>query len=157
VPAGGQPYRRGMPDASSRRRWVIERGVESEAEVLAVEETGWTRGHALGVQVRLTVSIEPEGRTPFRSARPQWVGRGSVPSVGDRILVRYDPADEDLWAWVGSCRSAASGTVQPIDVARLHPAEEPSDRLQTLDELRGRGVLSRAEYELQRSATEDEI
>ncbi|MEA2450331.1 MAG: hypothetical protein QOG63_2263 [Thermoleophilaceae bacterium] len=48
-------------------------------------------------------------------------------------------------------------TVHPLDIARLHPAESRSDRLATLEELRERGVLSDAEYVVQRDEIVDEI
>jgi hypothetical protein len=47
--------------------------------------------------------------------------------------------------------------IHPLDIARLHPAERRDDRLATLEELRERGVLSDAEYALQRDAILDEI
>jgi hypothetical protein len=47
--------------------------------------------------------------------------------------------------------------IHPLDIARLHPAEKKADRLATLEELHDRGVLSDAEYELQRNEVLDEI
>jgi hypothetical protein len=47
--------------------------------------------------------------------------------------------------------------IHPLDIARLHPAERKADRLATLLELRDRGVLSEAEYALQRDEILDEI
>ena len=47
--------------------------------------------------------------------------------------------------------------VHHLDIARLHPAETKADRLATLEELHTRGVLSDAEYELQRNEVLDEI
>jgi hypothetical protein len=47
--------------------------------------------------------------------------------------------------------------VHHLDIARLHPAETKADRLATLEELHARGVLSDAEYELQRNEVLDEI
>ena len=47
--------------------------------------------------------------------------------------------------------------IHPLDIARLHPAEPRAHRLATLDELRERGVLSEAEYRVQRDEILDEI
>jgi hypothetical protein len=47
--------------------------------------------------------------------------------------------------------------IHPLDIARLHPAEPRADRLETLDELRERGVLSAAEHKVQRDEILDEI
>jgi hypothetical protein len=47
--------------------------------------------------------------------------------------------------------------IHPLDIARLHPAEPRAHRLQTLVELRERGVLSEAEYAVQRDEILDEI
>jgi hypothetical protein len=52
---------------------------------------------------------------------------------------------------------AKRSRVHPLDIARLHPAEQREHRLQTLEELRDRGVLSNAEYTLQRNEILDEI
>ena len=54
-------------------------------------------------------------------------------------------------------RKKKRSTVHPLDIARLHPAEHKDDRLATLEELRDRGVLSEAEYALQRDQILDEI
>ena len=47
--------------------------------------------------------------------------------------------------------------IHPLDIARLHPAEPRAHRLAVLEELRDRGVLSDAEYEVQRDEILDEI
>jgi|tagenome__1003787_1003787.scaffolds.fasta_scaffold7649043_1 hypothetical protein len=47
--------------------------------------------------------------------------------------------------------------IHPLDIARLHPAEPRGERLDTLEELHERGVLSAAEYAVQRDEILDEI
>jgi hypothetical protein len=54
-------------------------------------------------------------------------------------------------------RRKKRSAIHHLDIARLHPAEPRAHRLQTLEELRERGVLSDAEYEAKRDEILDEI
>jgi hypothetical protein len=57
----------------------------------------------------------------------------------------------------GKPRRRKRSAVHHLDIARLHPAEPRANRLETLAELHERGVLSDAEYRVQRDEIIDEI
>src|SRR4051794_38608208 len=127
-----------------RRRWLLEHGVEAPATVLGVADTGWSRGDGMGIEVELKLLLEPRGAAPRETTSREWVTRASVPQVGQRIIVRYDPGSTDAWAWDGEHDGRRKP--QPMDVSRLHPASEQNDRLEALRELKAVGALSEAEY-----------
>jgi hypothetical protein len=54
-------------------------------------------------------------------------------------------------------RRKKRSAIHHLDIARLHPAEPRADRLETLEELRQREVISDAEYAAKRDEILDEI
>jgi hypothetical protein len=139
-----------------RRRWLLEHGAETDATVLAVEDTGWSRGDGVGVEVELRLRLEPADEPSYETTRREWTTRSAMPRTGDRIVVRYDPGERDAWAWDGE-HDGGRKPQRPMDIARLHPAADRADRLEALAELREVGALSDAEYETQRTEILDEL
>jgi hypothetical protein len=144
-----------MLEERNRARWILANGADAEATVVAVEETGWSQADGIGIEIRLDVRIEPRGGAAYDATGREWVARSKKPKAGDRIAVRYDPREPFAWAWAGSVERRSR--IHQLDIARLHPAEQKDDRLQTLAELHDRGILSEAEYELEAAAIADEL
>ena len=140
-----------MLEERDRKRRVLTSGVDAEATVIAVVETGWSRDDGLGIEIALTVKIDGGHVVTGR----EWVAHSKMPRPGDRIAVRHDPRDRDDWAWAGSVERRSR--IHHLDIARLHPAEDRDDRLSTLAELKQRGILSESEYEIQSAEVADEI
>jgi hypothetical protein len=138
-----------------RRRWLLEHGVEAQATVLDVEDTGWSRGDGIGIEVKLTLLVEPRSAPAFETTSREWVNRSSVPQNGDHIAIRYDPEHRHAWAWDGERDGGRKP--KPMDISRLHPAAAPDDRLEALQELKSVGALSEAEFATQRDQILDEI
>jgi hypothetical protein len=144
---------------------------EAHATVIDVEDTGWLRGDGQAMKVRLSLRVESE--PVYETAGTRWIEHARIPRPGDRITIRHDPANPDDWTierrrdsdplmtilhHAVNADNALTETPEILyDVATLHPAERPDDRIEKLRELRESGVISLAEYTFQRDQVEDEL
>lgn len=67
-------------------------GVTGEAEVLGIEDTGMLINMNPVVRLRLKVTPAADGET-FETTGDSVVSKIAIPRVGDRIKLKYDPAD----------------------------------------------------------------
>jgi hypothetical protein len=75
----------------SKKRKILENGVSARAVVIDVADTGMTVND--NPRVKLTLQVQPEGGAPFEASKKATVSRVAIPSVGDQMWVRFDPAD----------------------------------------------------------------
>lgn len=77
------------PDTSFEK--LVTEGTSSQAEVLAVADTGITQNN--DPMVILTLRVRPQYGSEFEVEAKAVVSRVAIPRVGDVINVRYDPTD----------------------------------------------------------------
>lgn len=70
---------------------INEIGESAEALVLDISDTGISIN--LNPKIRLTLKVYPKDREPYVATVSQVVSRITVPRVGDRLNVKYDPND----------------------------------------------------------------
>jgi hypothetical protein len=72
-------------------QWVVQNGLEAMAEVLGVQDTGTTINNNPVVVMQLKVSTSMG--THFDTSAQAMVSRIAVPRTGDKIKIKYNPAD----------------------------------------------------------------
>lgn len=78
-------------DGVNQMNWVAQYGHTASAEVLSVMDTGATINMNPVVEVKLMVMPTTGG--PFETTARTMVSRIAVPRKGDRISIKYNPAD----------------------------------------------------------------
>jgi hypothetical protein len=101
----------------SKKKKILESGVQARALITNVEDTGVTINNE--PRVKLTLQVQPEGEVPFEAAKKTLVSRLSIPSVGDTLWVRYDPADRSHVEIDNSNTGAAQPSAQPVQTVNL--------------------------------------
>ncbi len=127
---------------SARLSRLVQAGVEAPAVVRAVELGSPTPLQG-GIPAQLRLSIEPSGATPYDVVIDQFLHESMARALapGGRVTAKVDPADP---------QSAIVWSTEPTRT----PASDPDERLAKLEELRNRGVLTDAEFEVQRAKLE---
>jgi hypothetical protein len=70
-------------------KYVNRIGEPAEAVVLDISDTGITIND--NPKVRLKLKVYPKDGEPFEAAVSQVVSRVTIPRVGDRVYVKFDP------------------------------------------------------------------
>jgi len=78
-------------DGVAQMNWVAQYGHGASAEVLEVADTGATINMNPVVQLKLTVT--PAAGGAFETTARTMVSRIAVPRKGDKINIKYNPAD----------------------------------------------------------------
>jgi hypothetical protein len=78
-------------DGVNQMNWVAQYGMDATAEVLSVADTGATINMNPVVELKLNVTSS-YGQT-FETIARTMVSRIAVPRTGDRINIKYNPAD----------------------------------------------------------------
>ena len=78
-------------DGANQAQWVAQNGVEATAEVIGVQDTGATVNNnpVVMMQLKVTTSVG----TQFDTNGQAMVSRIAVPRTGDKIKIKYNPAD----------------------------------------------------------------
>jgi len=135
LPIGGL-VARSIADEGVRRR-----GRDAPADVVAVRKTGLFVNE--DPQVVLKLRVRPPDGAPYEASLKSLVSQVAIPRAGDRVAVRYDPANRARVALLkgGAARPAAGPTPDAT------PATEVVDHLATIASLRESGVITPDEYE----------
>ena len=83
----GQAAMNGINQAN----WVAQNGLQASAEVPGVQDTGATVN--MNPMVMLTLKAVSAMGTEFQTTGQAMVSRVAVPRVGDKIQIKYNPAD----------------------------------------------------------------
>lgn len=84
------PYPSGL-NLQQRQQWLVQNGVETTTKVKFVDDKGITKnGNPL---VTLELDVRPKGTKPYFAAVSINVPRTSVPRAGDKVQIKYNPAD----------------------------------------------------------------
>lgn len=78
-------------DGIGQMNWVAQNGLAASAEVLSVADTGATVNMNPVVEMKLQVTTAMA--TSFETTARTVVSRIAVPRKGDRINIKYNPAD----------------------------------------------------------------
>ena len=83
----------GPEDLNSPRhqQWLQQNGADAVARVESVEDTGYAEPMTPVVVIDLWVT--PAAGAPFGTTIPINVPLAAVPKVGDRIKIKYNPAE----------------------------------------------------------------
>jgi hypothetical protein len=145
---------------------LVATGSRAVGVVLGVHDTGMTMND--NPRIRMSFRIEPlDGSAPFDAEKTKVVSRVQIPRAGDRYPVWYDAADRETWAYAtvdndqgrqsirqmfGAAAETMTGVGDPAAAAAQPaapapaPEADPVERLKKLEELRGAGILTDAEF-----------
>lgn len=131
---------------------VTATGVAGTARVLGVRDTGATLNDHPVCEVQLEVTVP--GQAPYAATITQAIPRMQAPMLqaGTSLAVKVDPADRDSvvldWQAQGEHAMALSG--QAMQNAGVTTAQDPVARLERLQALKDKGLLSEAEFDAQK-------
>ena len=78
-------------DHVNQMNWVAQNGLEANTDVLSVTDTGATI--SMNSVVELKLHVIPAAGAAFEATARTTVSRIAVPRKGDRISIKYNPAD----------------------------------------------------------------
>ena len=78
-------------DGAQQAQWVAQTGLEADAEVVGVQDTGTTVNNSPVVMLQLKVTTAMG--TQFDTTGQVMVSRIAVPRAGDKIKIKYNPMD----------------------------------------------------------------
>ena len=78
-------------DYVNQMNWVAQSGLEASTDVLSVTDTGATIN--LNPVVELKLHVIPTAGAAFEATARTMVSRIAVPRKGDRLNIKYNPAD----------------------------------------------------------------
>ena len=76
-------------DGAALGEELAKNGADGEAEVLGIQDTGATAN--MNPIVVLTIKVKPAKGDEFQTAGQLMVSRLSVPRVGDKVKIKYNP------------------------------------------------------------------
>jgi hypothetical protein len=78
-------------DGINQAQWVAQNGIDAVAEVIGVQDTVTTVNNnpVVMLQLKVTTSVG----TQFDTTGQSMVSRIAVPRAGDKIKIKYNPAD----------------------------------------------------------------
>ncbi|MEA2410819.1 MAG: hypothetical protein QOC77_1380 [Thermoleophilaceae bacterium] len=131
-------------------------GKHASGVITAVHDTGITVND--NPRVKMTVRVEPPAEAPFTIEKTSTVSRVSIPRVGDRCSVYYDPTNPQHSNAVTFTPAPGFATAfasvpqpaAPAAPAAAANAEDPLEQIAKLGQLRDRGLLTPAEFEAQK-------
>jgi hypothetical protein len=78
-------------DGLQQQQWLAQNGLDASAEVVMVQDTGATVN--MNPVVLLQMKVTPVAGAPFDVTTQTMVSRIAVPRAGDKIKIKYNPAN----------------------------------------------------------------
>jgi hypothetical protein len=78
-------------DGLQQQQWLAQNGLDAAAEVVMVKDTGATVN--MNPVVLLQMKVTPVAGAPFDVTTQTMVSRIAVPRAGDKIKIKYNPAN----------------------------------------------------------------
>ena len=78
-------------DGLQEQQWLAQNGLEATAEVVMVQDTGSTVN--MNPVVVIQMKVTPAAGAPFDLTTQTMVSRIAVPRAGDKIKIKYNPAN----------------------------------------------------------------
>lgn len=135
---------RGQYQSAAFAEAMIRDGVAAVATVRRVESTGVRYGSR--PQVRLTLEVASPGRATRERVVTEVLPMGIAAQPGQRLSIYVDPDDDTRWLIDWSAPPPES--VHASDPG--DPGRNASARLELLQSMRDRGLVTPEEYEAQR-------
>jgi hypothetical protein len=78
-------------DGLQQQQWLAQNGADATAEVVSVQDTGATVN--MNPVVLIQMKVTPAAGAPFDVTTQTMVSRIAVPRAGDKIKIKYNPAN----------------------------------------------------------------
>lgn len=78
-------------DGLKQQEWLAQNGVDAAAEVVMVQDSGATVN--MNPVVIIQMKVTPAAGAPFDVTTQTMVSRIAVPRAGDKIKIKYNPAN----------------------------------------------------------------
>jgi hypothetical protein len=79
-------------DGLKQQQWLAQSGLDATAEVMSIADTGSLIN--MNPVVVLTLKVQPSiGGAMFDTAGQTMVSKIAIPRVGDKVKIKYNPAD----------------------------------------------------------------
>jgi len=78
-------------DGIQQQQWLAQNGLDATAEVVMVQDTGSTVN--MNPVVLIQMKVTPAAGAPFDVTTQTMVSRIAVPRAGDKIKIKYNPAN----------------------------------------------------------------
>ncbi len=78
-------------DGLKQQQWLAQNGLDATAEVVMVQDTGATVN--MNPVVLIQMKVTPAAGAPFDVTTQTMVSRIAVPRAGDKIKIKYNPAN----------------------------------------------------------------
>ena len=78
-------------DGLQQQQWLAQNGLEATAEIVMVQDTGSTVN--MNPVVVIQMKVTPAAGAPFDLTTQTMVSRIAVPRAGDKIKIKYNPAN----------------------------------------------------------------
>ena len=78
-------------DGLQQQQWLAQNGLDATAEVVMVQDTGATVN--MNPVVVIQMKVTPAAGAPFDLTTQTMVSRIAVPRAGDKIKIKYNPAN----------------------------------------------------------------
>ncbi len=131
---------------------VTATGVAGSARVLSVTDTGATLNDHPVCDLQLEVSVP--GQAAYATTIRQAVPRMQAPMLqpGTTLAVKVDPEDRDsvVMDWQSQAEQASAIAGQALQGAGVTTAQDPVARLERLQALKDKGLLTDAEFDAQK-------
>jgi hypothetical protein len=82
---------KGALNGVQQAQMLAQSGMDATAEVLSIEDTGMMVNY--NPVVRLKLKVEPAFGAGFETTGQSMVSKIAVPRMGDKIKIKYNPAD----------------------------------------------------------------
>jgi hypothetical protein len=78
-------------DGINQQQWLAQNGADASADVVMVQDTGATVN--MNPVVLIQMKVTPAAGAPFDVTTQAMVSRIAVPRAGDKIKIKYNPAN----------------------------------------------------------------
>ena len=78
-------------DGLQQQQWLAQNGLDATADVVMVQDTGATVN--MNPVVLIQMKVTPAAGAPFDLTTQTMVSRIAVPRAGDKIKIKYNPAN----------------------------------------------------------------
>jgi len=85
-------------DGLQQQQWLAQNGLDATADVMMVQDTGATVN--MNPVVLIQMKVTPVAGAPFDVTTQTMVSRIAVPRAGDKVKIKYNPANPQQVALV---------------------------------------------------------
>ena len=78
-------------DGINQQQWLAQNGADASADVVMVQDTGATVN--MNPVVLIQMKVTPAAGAPFDVTTQTMVSRIAVPRAGDKVKIKYNPAN----------------------------------------------------------------